>query len=317
MSTGGGSISRAALAEMLLEARLSPAEVEERFSQATDRTYWSRLCPTLAIDGAAPPETHGQALAPSDLVARLARDGWLRSEPFFSEATVRRIVAGLDALSREGWPPAFVFLFDDVWQLTRHPAIVDVFSDALGGDVVQLPFSWCHQVAARRGASGWLPHADKAEKAGGITVWLPLTDATLENGCMVVLPRGAVDQGVEERFLASAQMTNVEVMRLLQAAHAVPASAGSVLAWHDSTIHWGGRCVEATTPRISLAVSFAPRPVDLASMPECWGGFIDARGATPPFEDRLRAVGQALRRYWSKEPLMSRWDPLAKRLAEG
>src|SRR5260221_11335775 len=99
----------------------------------------------------------------------------------------------------------------------------------------------------------------------------------------------------------------------MQAAHAVPAAAGSVLAWNDTTIHWGGRCVEPTTPRISLAFSLASRPPDAASVPECWGGFTDARGAAPPFEDRLRSVGTALRRYWSEEPLMHRWNPLAKR----
>lgn len=314
MSSESGSISRAALREMLVEALLPPAEVDARFARATDRAYWSRLCPMLTLEGAAAPETRGGALAPPDSLARLARDGWLRSEPFFAKSAVGPIVAGIEALARDGWPPVFVFLFDDVWQMMRHPAMVELFAEVLGGDLVQLPFLWCHRVAAQRGASGWRPHADKADKAGGLTVWLPLTDATLENGCMVMLPRGAVAQEVQDRFLAGAQLSHMEVMTLLQGAHAVPASAGAVLAWDAATIHWGGRCVEATTPRISLAFSFASRPVDAVAVPECWGGFTDARGAAPSFEERLRSVGTALRRYWSEEPLIHRWDPLAKRL---
>ncbi len=69
--------------------------------------------------------------------------------------------------------------------------MLELFGAALGEDLVQLSFLWCHRVAEQRGASGLAPACGKAEKAGGITVWLPLTDATPENGGMLMLPRGA------------------------------------------------------------------------------------------------------------------------------
>ncbi len=301
---------------MLAEVRLTEAEVEERFARATDPEHWANLCPSLRIENAAAIETEGD-LARSELSAQVDRNGWFKSEPFFVRSAIARLRVAVEALMREGWPPVFAFLFDDLWQLTRHEKIVGVASTIMKGDVVQLPFLWCHYVAAKNGAAGWPPHEDKAEKGGAVTVWIPLTDATLNNGCMSFLPRGAVGDDVQRRFVAQEPLTPAEILRLVQAAHAVPADAGSVLGWTDSTVHWGGRCVdpEPNAPRMSVAVSFAPRPSDVTTTPASWRGFIEATGMPPRFRDRLRMVGEALSRYLASEPLMSRWEPLARKLS--
>lgn len=309
-------IPRDILRDMLAEVRLTAAEVDERFARATDPEHWANLCPTLRIENAALIETEGD-LACRELSTQVDRNGWFKSEPFFAHTTITRLRVAVEVLIREGWPPVFAFLFDDVWRLTRHEKIVAVASTIMKADVVQLPFLWCHYVAAKNGAAGWPPHEDKAEKGGAITVWIPLTNATLNNGCMSFLPRGAVGDDVQRRFLAQEPLTSAEILRLVQAAHAVPADAGSVLGWTDSTIHWGGRCVDPppNAPRMSVAVSFAPRPADGSTMPASWRGFIEAAGTTPSFRERLRMVGEALSRYLASEPLMSRWEPLARKLS--
>src|SRR5438093_1083574 len=73
-----------------------------------------------------------------------------------------------------------------------------------------------------------------------LTTWVPLTDATLSNGCMYVVPKSTderVQQAVEN--YSSRKMSMGDVQRLLQHARALPARAGSVLCWGFGLLHWG------------------------------------------------------------------------------
>jgi len=128
------------------------------------------------------------------------------------------------------------------------------------------------------GSSFGLPHRDysaaeslhhegenEKESPAILTVWIPLNDATLDNGCMYVVPR-EFDTDFARTDNHHAHMNPAtEVQRGLSSkihfplhgVRALPAPAGSLLAWSGNTIHWGSTCSRyANAPRKSIALTF-------------------------------------------------------------
>ena len=98
-----------------------------------------------------------------------------------------------------------------------------------------------------------------------LNVWIPLNDATLDNGCMYVVPR-EFDTDFARTDNHHAHMNPAtEVQRgksskiqfPLHGVRALPAPAGSLIAWYGNTIHWGSSCSRyAKVPRKSIALTF-------------------------------------------------------------
>jgi hypothetical protein len=87
-----------------------------------------------------------------------------------------------------------------------------------------------------------------------LTVWLPLTDATPLNGCVYVVPadRDPTYNTPDEQHLRF-ELSDIR---------ALPAAAGSLLAWTQGIIHWGARTAPRQVgPRISLSSEFQRRNV--------------------------------------------------------
>jgi hypothetical protein len=132
-----------------------------------------------------------------------------------------------------------------------------------------LPAFWAWYVVPTESQAGWAPHRDRTgsllradDSPESLTVWLPLTEATPLNGCMYVYPAH-----LEDRSRAS--QTAVLAGAQLQHIRALPATPGSLLAWNQQLLHWGGRASRlATEPRCSIALEFQ-------------------RGDGPPFENPL------------------------------
>ena len=128
------------------------------------------------------------------------------------------------------------------------------------------------------GANFGVPHRDftclqSLRKADGapavLSVWLPLSDVTTDNGCMMVVPR-QLDRHFLKRF-AYAHMRpalpadedeeegTMEVRFNLAAARPLaPLCAGSLVAWVGNVIHWGTCCSPdaAAPPRTSIGFNF-------------------------------------------------------------
>jgi hypothetical protein len=80
-----------------------------------------------------------------------------------------------------------------------------------------------------------------------LKVWMHLNDATLNNGCMCVVPR-EFDTDFARTDNHHAHMNPATEVRAglsskihfpLHGVRALPAPAGSLIAWHGNTIHWG------------------------------------------------------------------------------
>ena len=94
--------------------------------------------------------------------------------------------------------------------------------------------------------------ADDGDGDGGepnlLCVWMPVTDATLDSGCLYVLPRGADkcwNDPTHPDHLRPAEAEPGGGAALhfpLACARPLPALAGSVCAWAGNTVHWGAAC---------------------------------------------------------------------------
>lgn len=129
-----------------------------------------------------------------------------------------------------------------MFEVLRHPAILDVVESLVGPEIVassayrirpKVP-GFGHGVVPWHQDSGYFEPA--CDRALILTIWMPLVDATPENGCLHVIPRQHVGPVVthhrEERYLAIAD-------DLLDLAHAVcvPVPKGGALLLSNRTPH--------------------------------------------------------------------------------
>ena len=107
-----------------------------------------------------------------------------------------------------------------------------------------------------------------------------MTEATLDNGCLVVLPkqsdplwaradhpghtRAATEVGGDGPAGGGGAGQVTELRFPVAAARPLPARKGALIAWHGNTVHWGGACSARAKvpPRKNLAFTFrrAVRP---------------------------------------------------------
>lgn len=116
------------------------------------------------------------------------------------------IAAGMEALKRAGWPPVFVFMFDEVWRVCEGlfdviaPLIQDdelVLEASVYGWALDKPTMTSGEPGEKVGGNFGVPHRDNSygssHTADGLPsilgIWIPCVDVTTENGCMYVVPR--------------------------------------------------------------------------------------------------------------------------------
>lgn len=145
-----------------------------------------------------------------------------------------------------------------------------------------------------------------------LTVWIALTDASIDNGGMYVVPRSAAPPDVVHRFETDAPFTSDEVVAMLHAATPLPADAGDALGWAFDVVHWGGRVRAGARERRSLSLEFISGDAVLQD---------DERpllplDRLPPFEERIRTIGRCLVTYRYREPLVTRFLDVARAIAD-
>ncbi|MEO6908329.1 MAG: phytanoyl-CoA dioxygenase family protein, partial [Abditibacteriaceae bacterium] len=109
-----------------------------------------------------------------------------------------------------------------------------------------------------------------------ITVWIPLVDATLENGCLHIIPsthRKRVLQHVQESYSGTGYtaIDNEYVQKQKKEIVALPMKTGSALLFNDRLIH-------SSTPNnsrnVRWSVDLRYQPTDQDSMPQHGIGFL-------------------------------------------
>ncbi len=147
-------------------------------------------------------------------------------------------------------PNGPVHLSPAVFDLIRHPGILDVVEQIIGGEIYANPIQHVRikppQLQAAHNAqqstlllqTGW--HQDlgvtreEADETNMLTVWVAITDATKENGCLCVIPgshrTGLVEHCPTNQMTIPDKLLNGESLPL-------PVKAGSILLLHRLTKH--------------------------------------------------------------------------------
>lgn len=304
----------AGAAEALLkQAELSPGEAAERFEAALDVGRWRRLVPFASIEERVVFGDHTR-IAPQDAVrekSRLDEDGYFCLTQVFEPERIARMHHIVRVVRADGWPVAFAFIYDDFWSVARTPSISAFLEASLGAGFVQNTVVWAHWVPDAKGVAGWRPHDDY--RGGGdtfLSLWIPLSDATAENGCMFLVPDRR-SREVAGTIKAQDSLPDALFRKTLQDVVALPVPAGSLIGWRGDVLHWGGANSGSAVPRVSLALEFRSRDPKTNRFER---PLIDPRAALPPFRTRLFAIVKALREYTKFEPLLLRHLPLAERI---
>ncbi len=275
---------------------------------------WRRFAPRLHVEDA---DLLGRGgilcVAPDaarDMRASIVREGYVQLDRPAWDLPIEAMAAVIRDLARHGLPPVLAFHYDEFWLLfTRMHRLIGAI---LGDDHAMLPAFWAWHVDPAEGGVGWAPHRDKGHASmfadntpKSLTVWIPLTDATPVNGCIYLVPadRDPTYNSVDEQELRF-QLSDIR---------ALPACAGSILAWTQAVVHWGGRCAppaaqRPATPRISLACEFVR-----AAMPGFAAPLLDPR-QPPAFALRQQLIGTMLLQYRHMHALSPDIERLANML---
>jgi len=209
----------------------------------------------------------------------------LAGEPF--ETRLARLFEGLSAedfvtFTGQSWRDRLTGYFE----LMSNPKILDVVESLIGPEIFANPV-YNVRPKVPRVAAGEVPwHQDKsywpdARSNPVITVWLAVVDATVENGCLRVIPRThreAVAGFHFETYSGTAyrELDDAAVARLR--AWPVPVGAGGAIIFNDRFIHSSGPNASA---HIRWSVDLRYQPADQDPMPQYGPGFLARSRAHP------------------------------------
>lgn len=207
-----------------------------------------------------------------------------------------------------------------VFNLLTNPRLLDVVESVTGPEIYSNPVQHIRTKLPKKavnttGYNGLLQKVDwhqdngvilaEADEATILTVWVPLTHATLENGCMQVIPKSH-GGGIEDHCPGESGVRIPAKVLPVERAKPLPMRAGSVLLLTQRTVHSSLDNVTDDRVRISLDLRYQPigQPTGRPSFP----GFV-ARSATRP-EQALNDPSQWAKLWLdARETLARREDP--------
>ena len=264
-----------------------------------DIGFWRDLFPEFGIDEAEKETPPFPVSDPDQLLDCIRSEGYVRVPSVVPEDSVDSVRRCIQHLYESGIPLAFAFVYDKLWEVFR--ATAGYIETLLGGEYLMLPAFWAWYVTATDDATGWLPHRDTGKVVidddntpQSLTVWLALSDATPLNGCIHVLP-----QHLDDRFRYGAFTGDGSSMVFQpQNIRALPATAGSLMAWNQNLLHWGGRASRlAEGPRCSVAMEFQRYGMPPLQVPAIDPSYV------PTFQERLALIGKQIVHYQHMYPL--------------
>ena len=241
--------------------------------------------------------------------------GFLHSIPILSEAEVSHYRArvektcqaiGNDVTRLDG----LHFFFRWAWDLSTHPRLLNCLEQLVGPDIVLKSTRIIYKHGRSASYVGW--HQDgvteRLEDSHSPAVWLGLTSATVENGCLRVVPRshrqGLLEHDVcpvLDTFAGNSNLTPVrprsrarehELSRKVaivppdaHLAFDVVMPAGEMSIHHPVTLH-GSNSNSSDEPRIGLSASYST-PELFHGNPGVW-----ARGDGPRDQFDFEVIDQ-------------------------
>ncbi len=154
---------------------------------------------------------------------------------------------------------AFPWLFD----VARHPAILDAVEDLVGPDILIYISTLWFKDARDPGYVSW--HQDSAyyglDPHDVITLWLGLTDSNPGNGCVRVIPRShlAPDRRHVETYAADNMLARGQTIEGIDDSQAVDLelAAGQFSMHHERMIH-GSLANRSDDRRLGVSFTYLP-----------------------------------------------------------
>jgi hypothetical protein len=278
-------------------------------ADASTPRYWSALNPELALGGAqVDPLFDVDEAWRDELWSDLLTEGYFHLGPRLPAAFVARLAAALRRLRAAHIPPVFLYVYDEPYHLSGY--LRAFLAALLGADFRVLPDVWAWHVEPGPAQHGWGAHRDRdfdCLRPNGmpksLSIWIPLTDATVWNGCMYVVPAQ-----LDPHYRARVKQCDVKALTDIRA---LPAAAGSVLGWTQALLHWSGRSSRrATEARLSFSIEYQRGDAPAFNAP-----LLDP-GVLPPFERRLGLIGKQILQYRHMTQLADGFEQVAEWLVE-
>jgi phytanoyl-CoA hydroxylase len=165
------------------------------------------------------------------------------------------------------------------YHLMSNPKILSAVESLIGGEIFANPV-YNVRPKVPRIAAGAVPwHQDKsywpdANANPVITVWIPLVDATLENGCLHIMPRTHKTKMLSwhtESYSGTGYTELDEQYTKGREVVSTPIKAGGVILFND-------RCIHMSTPNnadtVRWSVDLRYQPTDQDPMPQHGAGFL-------------------------------------------
>ena len=255
----------------------------------TSPDYWHAVCPDLRLCAGDGPVT--ERLEPHAITAAhlgqasesMNASGYLCLPYVLPIDDCLRVADGITSLRKQNIPAVMIYLYDEPWTLFRK--LSPLVAHFLGDGFKVLPHFWAWYVPPEKGAAGWPAHQDCQARTrfddgfGGATLmsmslWVALSDATLENGCMAVHP---LDTTLHDDKTKGVPL---------------PVGTGGVLGWGQDVWHWSRTVTDnAEHPRVSMSFEFqnaAFQPLREPLLDLC---------NPPPFAERLKIIEEQFARY--------------------
>lgn len=307
---------RKTIKDLFAQISLSGSELAQRLQWSADIEYWRSLCPELKIGElkADPPIEKASALSEQEVlaVAHLRKHGYFQMLPVSMPCVYDRMYKAVEIVRAAGWPAIFSFVYDEFWAIHRTQSISRVLGQFFGDDYLQTADIWVHRVDPRIRGRGFRPHHDGRGDTNHLTIWVPLTDVSVQNGCMYVIPQDRLPKSLPDHFAYWESVSQKDMKEILHNVIALPTPRGTVLGWNHRLLHWGGQTTDPTaTPRISISVGFIksgmpPKPFELPLLGR----------DLPIFSVRLCAIGKAIAGYTERDPAMKKYLLLAEKMMQ-
>ncbi len=268
--------------------------------------FWRRLAPELTISDAQPLHALRHPTSKSSRERmHLVNDGYLRMNQPGLKVSMGKIAGAMDRIVNAGLPAAFIGVYDEVWSIIAE--LNGVLDGLFDGKTAMVPNFWAAHTVANTGLAAGRKRAGNGVFDDGtpknVTVWVPLTDATPDNGCVYVVPAGQDrNYGRENVSRADASLPGIR---------ALTAKAGDVLIWTGETYHWQGRPERRHQDGALMSLNWEFQSSDEAPLE---GLLIDSYPYVP-FETRLALLARQMPRQGRELSVSPVWRAVQQTLA--
>jgi ectoine hydroxylase-related dioxygenase (phytanoyl-CoA dioxygenase family) len=211
------------------------------------------------------------------------------------------------------------------FRLLTNPRLLDVAEGVVGPDIYSSPVGHIRMklpegtVSGGDGMMAKIPwHQDngvvleEADEAEVLTVWLPLTESTVDNGCLQVIPASRRTELMTHCPSPSKGAHIPDAYVDLQGAVTLPMRPGSVLLMHPRTPH--SSLENSTTDQVRVSMDLRFQPVGTPTGRPQFPGFVARSRSRPQDEVRdpvaWRAMWDQARADLAARPseAFNRWD---------